>query len=179
VKRTYGLGRKEEPVKKMIVLAIGVTLTLTTLLAGTAAAAKPTITSLEGVTDLGNLNEGPAGDICSFDVGLVITAGPGARQIEFSSPMNNGATALLAGPLKATATNLETGESITVGISGPTWLGPDGLPTKGTGSWLVFEPIAEGGLRFIHGRLAFEPVSYGVHAIVLGGTEEDLCERLA
>ena len=165
--------------QKKSLLAVGVILALTTLLAGTASAAKPTITSLAGVIDLGNLNEGPAGDICPFAVGLVITAGPGARQIEFSSPMTNGATALLVGPLMATATNLETGESITVGISGPTWLAPGGLPIRGTGSWLVFEPIAQGGLRFIHGRLAFEPVSYGVHAIVLGGTEEDLCDRLA
>jgi hypothetical protein len=43
----------------------------------------------------------------------------------------------------------------------------------------VFEPIAEGGLRFMHGRLTFAPVSYGVHAILLGGVEEDLCDRLA
>jgi hypothetical protein len=44
---------------------------------------------------------------------------------------------------------------------------------------LSFEPISEGGLRYIHGRLGFEPVSYGLHAVVLGGVEEDLCDRLA
>ena len=163
--------------KRIIVAAVAAAL-FTTVFSGTAFAAKPVITSLAGVIDLGNLNEGPAGDVCSFDVGLVITAGSGARQITFFSLKRNGAASILVGPLKATVTNLETDESITVGISGPTWLDATGFPVRGTGSWLVFEPISQGGLRFIHGRLTFVPVSYGVHAVVLGGTEVDLCDRL-
>jgi hypothetical protein len=147
---------------------------------GTATASgRPVITSLSGDIDLGNLNEGPAGDVCSFDVGVVIHGGPGARQITFPDPLGNGATSLLVGPLTATVTNLETDESLTVNISGPTHLNASGFPIRGTGGWLVFEPIAEGGLRFMHGRLTFAPVSYGVHAILLGGVEEDLCDRLA
>jgi hypothetical protein len=164
--------------RRLVVATIAAAV-FTTAFSGTALAAKPVITSLEGVIDLGNLNEGPAGDICAFDVGLVATFGPGARQITFSSPKPNGVASMLVGPLKATVTNLETDETITVAISGPTWLDATGFPIRGTGAWLVFEPISEGGLRFIHGRLTFEPVSYGVHAVVLGGIEEDLCDRLA
>ncbi len=143
------------------------------------AAGAPEITPLTGEIDLGNLNEGPTGDVCAFDVGMVVHFGPGARQITFPDPLGATTTSLLVGPLTATVTNLETDESITVNISGPTFLDASGFIVKGTGAWLSFEPISEGGLRYIHGRLAFEPVSYGLHAIVLGGVEEDLCDRLA
>ena len=163
--------------KRVIVTTI-IALAVIAALAGGASAARPVIVPLTGTIDFGNLNEGPAGDVCPFDVGLVITAGRGAREIRFDSPVGSGVSSLLVGPLKATATNLETGEDVTVGISGPTFLDTSGFPNKGTGSWLVFEPISEGGMRFLHGRLAFEPVSYGVHAVLLGGTEEDLCDRL-
>ena len=147
---------------------------------GTATAVgAPEITPLVGDIDLGNLNEGPTGDVCVFDVGMVVHFGPGARQITFPDPLGSGTTSLLVGPLTATLTNLETGDSITVNISGPTFLDTSGFIVKGTGAWLSFEPIAEGGLRFIHGRLAFEPAPYGLHAVVLGGVEEDLCDRLA
>jgi hypothetical protein len=143
------------------------------------ATGAPEITPLTGEIDLGNLNEGPTGDVCAFDVGMVVHFGPGARQITFPDPLGATTTSLLVGPLTATVTNLETDESITVNISGPTFLDASGFIVKGTGAWLSFEPISEGGLRYIHGRLAFEPVSYGLHAIVLGGVEEDLCDRLA
>jgi hypothetical protein len=160
-------------------LSVVAVLGLAAFAAPVASAAGPTITPLAGTVDFGNLNEGPAGDVCSFDVGLVVTAGSGAREIRFPSPLGSGTTSLLVGPLKATATNLETGESVTVAISGPTFLDTEGFPIRGTGAWLVFEPISEGGMRFLHGRLAFAPVSYGVHAIPLGGTETDLCDRIA
>ena len=149
------------------------------MMPGTAAADGPVITPFTGDIDLGNLNEGPTGAVCTFDVGMVVHFGAGARQITFPDPLGSGTTSLLVGPLTATVTNLETDDSITVNISGPTFLDATGFILRGTGAWLSFEPIAEGGLRFIHGRLAFEPVSYGLHAVVLGGVEEDLCDRLA
>jgi len=142
------------------------------------AASPPTITDISGTFDLGNLNEGPAGDICDFPVGVVVTA-TNARQITFNG-QPTGYAAFQRGRITATVTNLDTNDTITVNISGPTFLDVNGsgLPTKGTGAWLIFEPIAQGGLRFIHGNLSFEPVSYGVHAIVNGGTERDLCADL-
>ena len=146
---------------------------------GTATAAGPVITPLTGDIDLGNLNDGPTGDVCAFEVGMVVHFGPGARQITFPDPLGGGTTSLLVGPLTATVTNLETDESITVNISGPSFLDASGFPIRGTGAWLSFEPISQGGLRFIHGRLVFEPVPYGLHAVVLGGAETDLCDRLA
>ncbi len=80
-----------------------------------------------------------------------------------------------------TLTNLDTGESITENISGPAFLDVNGsgLPVKGSGPWLIFEPIAQGGLRFFHGNLTFVPASYGVHAILNAGTEVNLCDALA
>jgi hypothetical protein len=148
------------------------------LTAPSQAISPPTITDISGTFDLGNLNEGPTGAVCDFPVGVVIVAAH-ARQISFNG-QPTGYSAFQRGHLTAIVTNLETGESLTVNISGPTFLdvAGSGLPTKGTGPWLIFEPIAQGGLRFIHGKISFEPVSYGVHAIVDAGREEDLCARL-
>ena len=166
--------------KRHLALTCLVVAAIALVVPGTATAAgRPEITPFTGDIDLGNLNEGPTGDVCAFDVGLVVHFGAGARQIAFPDPLGSGATSLLVGPLTATVTNLETDDSLTVNISGPTFLDASGFIIKGTGAWLSFEPIAEGGLRYIHGRLAFEPAPYGLHAVVLGGVEEDLCDRLA
>jgi hypothetical protein len=170
---------KEGDVKRHLALTCLV-VAVAVMISGTAhAAGAPEITPLTGEIDLGNLNEGATGDVCAFDVGMVVHFGAGARQITFPDPLGGDTTSLLVGPLTATVTNLETGESLTVNISGPTFLDATGFIVKGTGAWLSFEPISEGGLRYIHGRLAFEPVPYGLHAVVLGGVEEDLCARLA
>jgi hypothetical protein len=145
-----------------------------------SAASRPTITSLTGTFDLGNLNEGPTGPVCPFPVLAVFHAGPGAKQITFHG-QGVGFAAFQTGHLTVTLTNGDTGETITRNISGPTRLNADGsgVPVRGQGPWLIFEPIAQGGLRFFHGNLSFEPVSYGVHAILNGGTEENLCDVLA
>jgi hypothetical protein len=142
------------------------------------AMGRPTVTDISGTFDLGNLNLGPAGAICDFPVGVVIEA-PHLLQITFDG-QPTGFAAFQRGHITATVTNLETDETVTVNISGPTNLDVtgSGLPTKGTGGWLIFEPIAQGGLRFIHGNISFEVVSYGVHAIVDAGREENLCDRL-
>ena len=44
---------------------------------------------------------------------------------------------------------------------------------------MIFEPIAQGGLRFFHGVTRFVPAPYGVHAIPISGREENLCDRVA
>ena len=148
------------------------------LMSPSQAASRPTITDISGTFDFGNLNEGPAGAVCDFPVGVVLTA-TNAFQISFNG-QPTGFSAFQRGHLSATVTNLDTAETMTVNISGPTFLdvGGSGLPTKGTGAWLIFEPIDQGGLRFIHGNISFATVSYGVHAIVNAGTEKDLCDAL-
>jgi hypothetical protein len=158
------------------VLTLGVLLLATS----SSAASRPTITSLTGTFDLGNLNEGPTGPVCAFPVYAVFHAGAGAKQITFNG-QGVGYAAFQSGHLTVELTNGDTGESITKNISGPTRLNADGsgIPVRGQGPWLVFEPIAEGGLRFFHGNLTFEPVSYGVHAILTAGTEVNLCDALA
>jgi|tagenome__1003787_1003787.scaffolds.fasta_scaffold20516999_2 hypothetical protein len=142
------------------------------------AASRPTISDISGTFDLGNVNLGPTGAVCDFPVGVVISA-PHLLQISFNG-QPTGYAAFQRGHITATVTNLDTNESIAVNISGPTNLDVtgSGAPTKGTGGWLLFEPIAQGGLRFIHGNISFQVVSYGVHGIVNGGTEQDLCARL-
>src|SRR4029078_7520144 len=142
------------------------------------AAGRPTITDISGTFALGNLNLGPTRADCDFPVGVVIEA-PHLWQITFDG-QPTGFAAFQRGHITATITNFDTHERVTVNISGPTNLDVtgSGLPTKGTGPWLLFEPIDQGGLRFIHGNISFQVVSYGVHGIVNAGTEEDLCGRL-
>lgn len=160
----------------VVVLAVGTVWSI----GPAGAASRPTITSLSGTFDLGNLNDGPAGAVCSFPVGALVVASGSAKQITFNG-QGIGYGAIQNGHNTATLTNLDTGSSITVNISGPAFLATDGsgLPVRGTGAWIVFEPIAQGGIRFFHGRLSFEPVSYGVHATLNGGIERNLCDAIA
>ena len=107
--------------KRHLVLACLVVAIALVMPGAAAVASSPVITPLTGDIDLGNLNEGPTGAVCTFDVGLVVHFGAGARQITFPDPLGSGTTSLLVGPLTATITNLETEENITVNISGPTF----------------------------------------------------------
>lgn len=146
-----------------------------------SAASAPTIspTVPKGLIELGDLNLGPAGDVCAFPVDAVIDVlGAGAKTITFNG-QGVRYNAFVFAAAKFTLTNVETGESVTVNISGPGFLNSGGLPVVGPGPQVVWEPIDQGGVRFIHGRTTYIPVSYGVHATVLSGTEEDLCNRIA
>jgi hypothetical protein len=165
---------------KRIPMATAMALAATLVLSTHAfAAGPPTIVFFPpGDVDFGNLNEGPAGAVCDFPVGLVLHVSRGAHEIQFDG-QGVGFAARDAGKLSATVTNLDTGESVLVNISGPGWLNGDFLPVIGTGPWVIFEPIDQGGIRFFHGRIRLVPVSYGVHAIPLSGTEENLCDRVA
>lgn len=164
--------------RKVLTLLMLTTAALSLTAAPSQAVSRPTISDISGTFDLGNLNLGPTGPVCDFPVGVVIEA-PHLLQITFDG-QPTGYAAFQRGHITATVTNLDTHESLTVNISGPTNLDVtgSGLPTKGTGPWLLFEPIEQGGLRFIHGDISFQVVSYGVHGIVDAGTEEDLCARL-
>jgi hypothetical protein len=128
--------------------------------------------------DLGNLNDGPAGAVCAFPVNaLILAIGPG--HAIFFDGQGVGFGGMTFGALKLTITNMDTGASATVNISGPGGITGDGLPVLGRGPWVIFEPIGEGGIRLFRGLTRFVPVSYGVHGISIAGTEEDLCHRVA
>jgi len=143
-----------------------------------AAAGRPTIVKFPKATfDLGNLNDGPAGDVCPFDVGVVVKGGPG--HAIFFDGQGVGFGGMSFGSFILTITNLDTGKSVRVNSSGPGGITGSGLPVLGRGQWVIFEPIAEGGLRYFHGLTRFVPASYGVHAIPIAGTEENLCDRVA
>ena len=144
-----------------------------------SAASPPTITKFpSGTFDLGNINDVLPADACAFPVDVVVHVLGGARVITFNG-QGVAFAGLSTGAIKIDVTNLDTGESVTVNISGPGRVNGDGLPVVGWGPWAIYEPAAEGGIRFLHGLTRFVPVSYGVHAIPIAGTEENLCDRLA
>jgi hypothetical protein len=85
---------------------------------------------------------------------------------------------LTTGALKVQVTNLDTGKSLVLNISGPGVALPDGtLVTEG--SWLFFFPAGnpqgqEPGLIAIHGRTESNSTSF----TVLSGHVEDICAAL-
>jgi hypothetical protein len=162
------------------VLTVAVVAAAVGLLAATPAeAGPPTIERFpKGTFDLGNLNDGPTGPVCPFPVGLVVHAISPGHVITFDG-QGVGFAAMNFGAFRLTITNLDTGDSVTVNSSGPGGVGTSGLNVIGRGTWTTFEPIAEGGLRYTRGLTMFVPVSYGVHAVPIAGTEEDLCDRVA
>ena len=165
--------------RRLLVVALMVMAAVLPATTPVLAANPPTIVKFpKGDIDLGNLNDGTTGDVCAFPVHAVIHLPGGGRAIFFDGqPV--GFAALSVGAITVTLTNIDTGKAITVNISGPGGLSGDGVPVVGRGPWLIFEPIDQGGLRFFHGVIEFAPVSYGVHATLISGTEENLCNRIA
>jgi hypothetical protein len=165
--------------RALTVSAIVLPLFLAMAVPAAHAASRPTIvTSPKGDLDLGNLNDGPAGDVCPFPVDAAIHFLGMGHVIMFNGqPV--GFAGMSFGAIKAEVTNLDTGATATVNISGPGGLTGDGLPLLGRGPWVTFEPIDQGGIHYTRGRTSFEPASYGVHATLISGIEEDLCDRVA
>jgi hypothetical protein len=164
---------------RVLVSLLTVVATLATFTGMAHAAGRPEIVFFPpGDLDLGNLNDGPTGPVCDFPVGVVVHNGRADHGIIFDGHPS-GYAVMVGGNLSQTITNLDTGKSVTVNISGPGWLNGDFLPVTGRGPWTIFEPISEGGIRFFHGVMRFVPSPYGVHAILIHGTEENLCDRVA
>jgi hypothetical protein len=163
--------------RKMIAAMVVMVVALMMSVPATAAGPPTIVKFPKSTTDLGNLNDGPAGDVCPFPVGVVVRGGPG--HAIFFDGQGVGFAGMGMGSFILTITNLDTGESVRVNSSGPGTLSSSGLPVIGRGPWVIFEPIAQGGLRFFHGVTRFVPAPYGVHAIPIAGTEENLCDRVA
>jgi len=166
--------------RRILTVAASAAVALSLCLGAPATAAgRPTIDRFpKGDIDLGNLNDGPTGDVCSFPVHAVVHAiGPG--HVILFNGQGVAYAGMTFGAFRIEFTNLDTGKTIIVNSSGPGAIDATGLPVLARGPWVIFEPMARGGIRFLHGRSRLLPTNYGVHAVLLSGREEDLCDRLA
>jgi hypothetical protein len=90
-----------------------------------------------------------------------------------------GFTALAGGFLRASATNLTSGETIDLNIPGPGFFDDSGIPIVGTGPWLIFLPGDPGSIEFVVGHIEFVETDFGVEIGTVRGKSQDLCAALA
>jgi hypothetical protein len=140
------------------------------VLVPTAAAEKPT----KAPAAFGEFS----GQYCAdFKVLIRETTNRGTMKI-FST-----GAAMITGTLKVEVTNLATGKTIELNISGPARFSPDGTTLVGTGAWLLFgEPgfFGPGSPRMLetnHGRLVISLVDGTI--LERTGHTVDLCPLLA
>jgi hypothetical protein len=151
------------------------TFAVLTFLAPTANAAKPLKEPLPPPEDAVY----PAGLICPFPLGEEVLSNRG-KSITFSDGGQ-----LITGTLKERLTNLDTGESIDVNVSGPGTFTVEGnvLHVFGRGAWLLLatadDPGGPGAL-FARGHIRFDvDLLTGVPLnLEVRGTVRDLCEDL-
>lgn len=102
------------------------------LLSAPASADPPSQVRITGSDSV----ELPAGAVCPFAV--LIEVEQDFKVISFAEPIGRGIATLTAGKIKAVVTNLATGASVTLDISGPAFLDASGEPVFGTGQTLLF-----------------------------------------
>lgn len=151
------------------------TLALLALFTTTATAGKPLKEPLPPPEDAIH----PAGLVCPFALGEEVLSDRG-KSITFSD-----GSQLVTGTLKEKLTNLDTGESIVVNVSGPGKFTVEGdvLHVFGRGAWLLLatadEPGGPGAL-FVHGHIRFDVdlLTGAPSNLQVRGTIRDLCEVL-
>lgn len=99
--------------------------------------------------------------------------------IIFGGPIGWGFSAITGGFLGASVTNLTSGETLDLNISGPGFYNDSGIPIVGTGPWLIFLPGDPGSIEFVVGHIEFVETEFGVDIGTVRGTRQDLCEALA
>jgi hypothetical protein len=93
--------------------------------------------------------------------------------------------ALVTGVLKVEVTNLTTGKTLALNISGPGKFSPDGTVLRGTGRWLLFGEAGElgpgsgPGMMLISGQVTLSLGPAGITSISTQGNVEDVCAALA
>jgi hypothetical protein len=118
------------------------------------------------------------GQFCTdFQVHIAATQNKEALTI-FSS-----GAALVTGVLKVEVTNLSTGTSLVLNISGPGRFNVDGS-ISGAGTWLLFGeagqlPGPDPGLLLITGRISVTTGPAGITSFTVTGTQQDVCDALA
>ena len=120
-----------------------------------------------------------SGQFCKgFRVGVHVT-----QNKEYFTVFGSGA-ALITGVLKVEVTNLSTGKTLALNISGPGTFSPDGSTAAAHGTWMLFGeagqlPGPDPGMLLVTGStsLVFGPV--GLTSISVRGKTDDLCAMLA
>ena len=155
--------------RKTLLAAVAI-LAISLALAAPAAADKPIIAP----SPFGEFT----GEYCDdFAVRIRDTTNRG-KAILFSS-----GAAILTGTLRVEVTNLESGETIALNISGPAMFASDGTTLFGPGPWLLFGepgffgPGSPATLETNHGRLVINLVDGTIVDRV--GRRVDLCPLLA
>ena len=118
----------------------------------------------------------PAGT-CPFPVQVTFLADK-EKTTTFSDKDGNQVRSIQTGTLKVQLTNLDTGQTLNLNISGPQVSYPDGTSIT-RGPWLFFFPPdntqgQEAGLILIHGRTEYTADSFSV----LSGNVQDVCAAL-
>lgn len=149
--------------------AVALTTALALLPAQAAMATAPVQTRVSGPASFVL----PGSDFCGFDVQVDVQQK--VKVIQFTHRRGWGFTALTAGKLKATFTNLDSDASVSVSIPGPGFLDASGVPIVGTGPWIIFVPDH---ILYLVGHIEFRPTSYGVDVQLLRGRRVDLCTVL-
>jgi hypothetical protein len=122
----------------------------------------------------------PVTGICPFDIEvLVLTSGE--TMTTFRDQGGNVVMQLTTGPLKVRVTNVATGESRDLNISGPGRLLEDGKTMILMGRWLNFVPDL-GVVWLTTGRVVVEidpETGFILSFTSIQGQVEDICEALA
>ena len=171
--RTSSRRRKLMHRKLVVVAVVGL---FAALIVPAAIAGQPTIQRIP-------YEDHFVSESCGFPVQNDVTGT--AIDISRTDELGN-VLSIQAGPqFKQTMTNLVTGKSIVVNISGPAKVtyGADGTVTQvGTGNWtwMVVDPnTREPGTFLTRGRYVFTRYPSGVRTFTLTGTTIDLCAQLA
>ena len=97
----------------------------------------------------------------------------------FGAEKGWGFTAIAAGFLRTSLTNLTSGETMNLNIPGPGFLNDSGIPIVGTGTWLIFLPGDPGSIEYVVGHIEFVETEFGVDIGTVHGRRLDLCSTLA
>jgi hypothetical protein len=92
--------------------------------------------------------------------------------------------ALVTGVLKVEVTNLSTGKTLALNISGPGTFSPDGTTVAARGTWLLFGeagqlPGPDPGMLLATGSISLVTGPAGITSVSIRGTTEDVCAALA
>jgi hypothetical protein len=166
-----GTFEKGGRVIKRAILCGAVALAAAALLAPGAGADRPIREPLGDQNATGRFCPG-------FDVEIVTTANKEVAQI-FSSGVT-----LVTGVLKVEVTNVSTGETLTLNISGPGKFSADGSTISARGTWLLFGeagqlPGPDPGMLLVSGHTTLNLGPAGIASMSVRGTIVDICAALA
>ena len=102
---------------------------------------------------------------------------------EVATVFSSGAV-LVTGVLKVEVTNLSTGKTLALNISGPGTFNADGVTAFGRGTWLLFGeagqlPGPDPGMLLATGAISLVSGPAGLTSVTVKGTVQDVCGMLA